>query len=387
LQNIDYISASFSNLGITTFIAENKGLTAQEAPIVHTFSKSNGVQRPFPFLDLPWPAKQRVYTHLRSKDCIALSSTCHQMYKLNTFSYTHLQFLPPNSLFSLAHSVCQLGAVLACSPRYAEAVRSIRIVGWTTSDVPEGLDREAVYDALDKGIASLLEHARHIYSLTLDLNLTKTFNYFPKTLTALVHVRTIRDLCLTPFYPPTYTAESSSPALNVGEYPPAYEQVFLNVCSSGWLPIMMRDPRKLRWFALSMADKDRQTGDANWALTLQRVAEAATELETLVLSGGQHFDADILGQTLRIGFVRGSALDHSIRSLITVWRTAESRGSWEAPVHFCRYEYPQPRVLHAALLWLLWFLCHAHQGRRQPLRKMAPRFRPSVRHGAGEADS
>lgn len=304
-MNIDCISASFSNLGIT-FIAENKGLTAREAPIAHAraFSKSNETQPPFPFLALPWPAKQRVYTHLPSKDCIALFSTCHQMYKLNTFAYTHLQLLPPNSLFSLALSVCKLGAVLACSPHYAEAVRSIRIVGWTTSNVPSGLDREA-YDALDKGIASLLEHGRHVYSLTLDLNLTKTFNYFPKTLTALAHVRTIRNLCLTPFYPPTYTAESSPPPLDVSEGPPAYEQVFLNVCSSGWLPIMMRDPRKLRWFALSMADKDWQPGDTNWAMTLRRIAEAATQLESLVLSGSQHFDTDILGQTLRVGFSQG----------------------------------------------------------------------------------
>ena len=306
MQNIDYISASFSNLGIA-FIAENKGLTAQEAPIAHTFSKSAGIQQPFPFLSLPWQAVQRVYTHLQSKDCIALSSTCRQIYRLNTFAYTHLQLLPPNSPFSLAQSVCKLGAVLACSPHYAEAVRTIRIVGWTTPDVPEGWDREVVYDALDKGIVGLLEHGRHVYSLTLDLNLTKTFNYFPKTLSALVHVRTIRDLCLTPFLPPTYTAESASlPPLDSEVPPPAYEQVSLNVCSSGWLPIMMRDPRKLRWFALSMADKDWQPGDANWAMTLRRIAEAATELETLVLSGGQHFDADILGQSLRIGFVRGS---------------------------------------------------------------------------------
>ena len=229
------------------------------------------------------------------------------MYKLNTFAYTHLQFLPPNSLYSLARSVCQLGALLPCSPHYAEAVRTIRIVGWTTSDVPEGRDREAFYNALDDGIASLLEHGRGIYSLTLDLNLTKTFNYFPKTLTTLAHVRNIRNLSLTPFYPPTYAAQSSTPLpLDGSESPPAYERVFLNVCSSGWLPIMMRDPRKLRWFALSMADKDWQPGDANWVMTLRRVAEAATKLETLVLSGGQHFNADILGQTLRIGFVRGS---------------------------------------------------------------------------------
>ena len=173
--------------------------------------------------------------------------------------------------------------------------------------MPEGCDREVFYNALDKGIASLLEHGRGVYSLTLDLNLTKTFNYFPKTLTVLTHVRTIRSLSLTPFYPPTYATEISPPLpLDGSEDPPAYERVFLNVCSSGWLPIMMRDPRQLRWFALTMADKGWQPGDANWAMTLRRVAEAATNLETLVLSGGQHFDADILGQTLRIGFVRGS---------------------------------------------------------------------------------
>ncbi|KAI9461962.1 hypothetical protein BJY52DRAFT_168422 [Lactarius psammicola] len=304
-MNIDDISTSFSNLDIA-FTAENNGLVAREATIAYTFPKSDGVQRRFPFLSLPWQAKWRVYTHLQSKDCIALSSTCRQMYRFNTFAYTHLQLLPPNSLFSLAHTVCQLGAVLASSPHYAAAVRTIRIVGWTTLDVPEGWDREAVYKALDKGIVGLLEYGRHVYSLTLDLNMTMTLNYFPKTLSALAQVRTIRDLRLTPFFTPTYAAESN-PSLDglLGGEPPAYEQVSLNVYSGGWLPIMMRDPRKLRWFGLSIADKDWQPGDANWALTLRRVAEAATELETLVLSGGQHFDAGILGQTLRIGFSRG----------------------------------------------------------------------------------
>lgn len=306
-MNMDDISAVFSNLDIA-FAAEKNGLTVQEAAITHTFPRSDGVQRRFPFLSLPWQAKWRVYAHLQSRDCIALSSTCHQMYRFNTFAYTHLQLLPPNSLFSLARTVCKLGAVLVCSPQYAEAVRTIRIVGWTTPDVPEGWDREAVYKALDKGIVGLLEYGRHVYSLTLDLNLTKALNYFPKTLSALAQVRTIRALRLTPFFPPTYAAEpESGPSLYgvPGDEPPAYEQVSLDVCSGGWLPMMMRDPRKLRWFGLSIADKDWQPGDVSWALTLRRVAEAATGLETLVLSGGQHFDADILGQTLRIGFSRG----------------------------------------------------------------------------------
>ncbi|KAF8269618.1 hypothetical protein EI94DRAFT_934195 [Lactarius quietus] len=301
-MNIDHISTSFSNLGIA-FVPENNGLTAHEAPIPHTFSKLNGAPQLFPFLSLPWQVKQRVYTHLQWRDCVALSITCRQMYRFNMLTYTHLQFLPPNTLYSLAHTICQLHALLACSPHYAEAVRSIRIVGWTTPDVPEGLDREAVYNALDEGIADLLKCGRNVYSLTLDLNLTKTFNHFPKTLSALAHVRTIRELSLTPFFPPTNMAESNPPLDN--EEPPAYEQVFLNLCSGGWLPIMMRDPRKLRWFALSMADEGWQPGDVNWATTLRRVAEASTNLETLVLSGGKHFDADILGETLRIGFTQG----------------------------------------------------------------------------------
>jgi hypothetical protein len=109
----------------------------------------------------------------------------------------------------------------------------------------QGWDREAVYNALDNGIVRLLEYGRRVYSLTLDLNLTKTLNYFPKTLSALAQVRIIRNLCLAPFYPPTYAAESSPPLDGVpGEEPPAYEHVSLKVCSGGWLPIMMRDPRK-----------------------------------------------------------------------------------------------------------------------------------------------
>ena len=312
LQNIDIVSdvvsAGFSNLSIA-FVIDNKGLAPPQAPIAH--AQSDAIQRPFPFLFLPLPVQQRVYMHLRSRDCIALSSTCHQMYQLNTLAYTHLEFLPTNSLFSLAQTIYQLGTVLACSPHYAGAVRTIRIVGWTSPDVPAGWDGAVVHDALDKGIVCLLEHAAHVCSLTIDLNLTKTINCLPKTFSALAtHARTsIRQLSLTQFAPPTYTAAESSPPLL--DDPPAYEQVSLNVCSGAWLPIMMRDPRKLRWFALSMADsKDWQPGDTIWAMTLHRIAESATELETLVLSGGaQNFDADILGQTLRIGFVRGVCLE------------------------------------------------------------------------------
>ena len=299
------------------FVVENRELTPPAAPIVH--AQSDAIRRPFPFLALPLRAQQRVYTHLRSRDCIALSSTCHKMYQLNMLAYTHLEFLPPNNLFSLAQTICQLGALLACSLHYAGAVRTIRIVGWTTPGVPAGWDRAAVHDALDKGIVCLLEHAPHVYSLTIDLSLTETINCLPKTLSALAgNVRTIRQLSLTQFAPPTYAAEAaeSSPSLPVLDDPPAYEHVSLNVCSGAWLPIMMRDPRKLRWFALSMADsKDWQPGDANWAMTLRRIAEAATGLETLVLSGGaRHFDADILGQTLRIGFVRGVLLKKKTKS-------------------------------------------------------------------------
>jgi len=108
------------------------------------------------------------------------------MYTFNTFAYTHLQFLPPNNLFSLARSVYQLAEVLACSPQYAEAVRTIRIVGWNTVDIPESCDHETVYKALDEGVTTLLKHASHVYSLTLDLNLTKAINYFPRTFTTLI---------------------------------------------------------------------------------------------------------------------------------------------------------------------------------------------------------
>ena len=333
---MDHISASFSNLDIA-FAAENNTLTAQETTYTHAFTESDGVQPPF--LSLPWPAMSHVYTLLQSKDCIALSSTCRQLYKFNRFAYTHIQLLPPNSLFSLTQSVYQLHAVLASSPQYAEAVRTIMIIGWTTPDVPEYCDRETVYGALDNGIVCLLDHGRHVYSLTLDFNMTKMCNWFPKTLTALANKRTIRDLRLTPFCPPLYATESG-PSLDIVpvEEPPAYERVSLNVCSPRWLPIMMRDPRKLRWFGLSVADStDRHTGDESWALTLRRVAEVATELETLVLSGGQHFNAETLGQTLRSGFVRGStkilplAADDCLA--IVSW------GSWKAAFNIRGFGY------------------------------------------------
>ncbi|KAI0299033.1 hypothetical protein B0F90DRAFT_1668851 [Multifurca ochricompacta] len=302
--NIDDVSTSFSSLNITTTTTnEYSRLAAREVQVADTLQKQPGSERHFPFLPLPWLAKWRIYTHLPTKDCIALSSTCRQMYKFNTFAYTHLQFTPPNTLFSLARSISLLGEVLACSPHYVEAVRTIRIVGWNTMNIPEGWDHDVVYNALDEGIMCLLEYGRHVYSLTLDLSLTKSINYLPKTFTALTRVRTIRDVRLATFLPPTYAPESNPPlSSDPDEEPPAYERVSLSVCSGGWLPIMMRDPRKLRWFGFSIWDKGWHSGDVTWAMTLGRIAEVAAELETLVLSGGKHFDPNILGEVLQFGF-------------------------------------------------------------------------------------
>jgi hypothetical protein len=246
------------------------------------------------------------------------------MYSFNTFAYTHLQFLPPNGPFSLARSIYRLSEVIVCSQHYAEAVRTVRIVGWSTIDVPEGYDNETVYKAIDEGITALLENIPHVYSFTLDLNLTKAINYFPKTFTTLTRVRTIRDLRLATFLVPTYTAENN-PILGhtPDEAPPAYERVCLNICSGEWLPVLMHDPRNLRWFGLTMLDKFWKPGDTNWIMTLRRIAEAATELETLVLNYGKHFDADALGQMLQFGFVRTSVDCSFVRRLIAVWTTAQ----------------------------------------------------------------
>jgi hypothetical protein len=187
-------------------------------------------------------------------------------------------------------------------------------VGWNTADIPEGFGQEEVYKALDEGVTALLGNAPHIYSFTLDLNPTRAINYFPKTFAKLVLVRTIHDLRLATFLAPTYTAESN-PLLEriLNEAPPAYERMCLSVCSGEWLPVMMHDPRNLRWFGFSVLDKAWKPGDTNWAMTLHRVAEAATELETLVLNNGKHFDADALGQMLQFGFVRVSATVPSFR--------------------------------------------------------------------------
>jgi len=141
-MNVDDVSANFSNLSVTTNT----------------------------FLSLPWLVKWHIYMNLYSRDCIALSSTCRQMYDFNTFAYTHLLFLPPNSLFSLARSIQRLSEVLARSPRYAEAVRTLRIVGWNAIDIPGSLDPHIVYRSLDEGVSSVLEKAPHIFLLTLDLD-------------------------------------------------------------------------------------------------------------------------------------------------------------------------------------------------------------------------
>jgi hypothetical protein len=300
---VDDVSASFSNLGV---IATNEHTTTT-------------------FLSLPWLVKWHIYTYLHSKDCIALSSTCREMYSFNTFAYTHVQFLPPNSLFPLARSVHRLAEVLACSPHYREAVRTVRIIGWNANDVPDGCSLEMVYKSLDGGIMTILENAPHLYLLILDLNLTKAAHYFPQTFAALSRVRTIHDLQLAPFLAPTYVAENN-PLLerNPDEAPPAYERVSLRVCSGGWLPVFMKDPRNLRWFGFTMLDKAWNPGDTNWTMTLHRVTEAATELEALVLENEAHFDAEALGQMLQFGFVRVSVVVPPLWQLMPDGGTHES---------------------------------------------------------------
>lgn len=302
---MDDVSASFSNLGVTTTI-ENSQLIPQELALPST---SLGQERqPATFRSLPELPKWHIYMYLHSRDCIALSSTCREMYGFNTLTYRHLQFLPPNSLFSIARSVHRLAEVLACSPHYAQAVRTLRIVGWNATDIPEGCSHEMVYKCLDEGVTAILENATHIHWLTLDFELTKAIHYFPKTFATLTRVRTIRTLRLATFLALTHMAENNPmPEYNPGEAPPAYEQVSLRVCNGGWLPVMMRDPRNLRWFGFTVLVEPQIPGDTNWALTLQRITEAATELETLVLENGEGFDAVALGLMLRSGFVRVSA--------------------------------------------------------------------------------
>jgi len=55
----------------------------------------------------------------------------------------------------------------------------------------------------------LLENAPHIYSFTLDLNLTRAIHYFPQTLTALTFLRIIRDLRLVTLLATGSLAESN----------------------------------------------------------------------------------------------------------------------------------------------------------------------------------
>lgn len=282
-MNVDEVSERISNLGITT-ATEHSATTT--------------------FLSLPFLVKWNIYTHLHSKDCIALSSTCRQMYGFNTFAYTHLQFLPPNSLFSLARSVHRLAEVLARSPHYAQAVRTLRIVGWNAINVPDGYDFGTVYRALDEGVTTILKNAPLIYSLNLDLSLTKAIHRFSQTLVTLTRVRTVRDLRLVMFSVPMCMAENDSlQGRTPDQAPPAYERVSLRVCSGARLPVIMQDPRKLRWFGFTILGTWNR-GDKKWDMTLQRVAEAATELETLVLENREHFDANTLGQTLQSGFER-----------------------------------------------------------------------------------
>ena len=321
-QNVDDVSEGISSLGITTTTENSQlippDLLADEALPPTSLGENQHPATATTFLSLPWLVKWHIYTYLHSKDCIALSSTCRQMYGFNTFTYTHLQFLPPNTLFSLARDVHQLADVLTFSPHYAQAVRTLRIVGWNAIAIPGGYDFGMVYKALDEGLTTVLKNAPHMYSLTLDFNLTKTIHSFSQTFATLIRMRTIRNLHLAMFSVPMYMAENDSEILN--QAPPAYERVSLRVCSSGArLPlIMMQDPRNLRWFGFAVVHKTWNRGDINWAMTLQRVTEAATELETLVLENGTHFDANTLGQMLETGFVRVSEAASPFWRLITV---------------------------------------------------------------------
>jgi hypothetical protein len=303
------VSERISNLGITTATENSqpipRDLLALEAhPPTLLGENQHSATTTTTFLSLPFLVKWHIYTHLHSKDCIALSSTCRQMYGFNTFAYTHLQFIPPNSLFSVARSVHRLAEVLACSPHYAQAVRTFRIVGWNAINVPDGYDFRMVYESLDEGVTTILKNAPHIYSLTLDPNLTNAAHCFSRTLATLTQVRTVRNLRLAVFLVPMCSAENDSLQEHTpDEAPPAYERVSLKVWSGERLPVIMQDPRKLRWFAFTILG-NRNRGDRNWDMTLQRVTEAATELETLVLESGEHFDANSLGQMLQSGFVR-----------------------------------------------------------------------------------
>lgn len=228
------------------------------------------------------------------------------MYDLNTFAYTHLQFLPPNSLFSLARSVHRLTEVLACSPRYAQAVRTLCIVGWNPTNVPEGYDLGLVHKALDEGVSIILKSAPQIHSLTLDFNLTEAIHCFPHTSAALARVRTIRNLRLATFLVPMCIAENNSlQGHTPDQAPPAYERVSVRVGGDARLSAILQDPRNLRWFGFVVVGTWSR-GDKGWDMTLQHVAEAATELETLVLGTARLFDANTLGQLLQSGFVRVS---------------------------------------------------------------------------------
>jgi len=242
------------------------------------------------------------------------------MYGFNTFAYTHLQFLPPNCLFTLARSVHRLAEVLARSPHYAQAVRTMRIIGWNAINVPDGYDQGMVYKALDGGVMTILANAPHIHSLTLDLSLTEAIHCFPQTSATLTRVRTIRNLRLATFFSVPMRMAENDPLLErtPGEAPPAYERVSLRVSSGAQLPVTMQDLRNLRWFGFTVLDEAWNPADTNWAMTLHSVTEGATELKSLVLEKGGHFDTVALGQMLQAGFVRVPETVPPFRQLMMV---------------------------------------------------------------------
>jgi hypothetical protein len=240
-----------------------------------------------------------------------------------------------------------------------------------------------VYRALDEGVSTILKNAPHIYSLTLDFNLTKSIHCFPQTSSTLTRVRTVRNLRLATFLVPMCMAENDSlPQERTpgDQAPPAYERVSLRVGSGARLPLIMQDPRNLRWFGFTVVGIWIR-GDKKWDMTLQRVAEAATELETLVLGNAQHFDVNALGQLLQSGFVRVSEVVSPVLVADKGMNGHLDIGTWgprKAEVILGECGHPQPIEPETTLLRLHSFFCHALENHRQPLRNMASRHWSSI---------
>lgn len=276
-QNVDDVSERISNLGITTATENSqpipRDLLALEAhPPTLLGENQHSATTTTTFLSLPFLVKWHIYTHLHSKDCIALSAVHPSKQSL-----LRCALCPPTRRGARVLTSLRAGGAhvpyrrLECNqrPRRLRLQNGVRISGRGRSDYTK------------ERTTHLLAHLGSQFDQRGPLLLTNLGN---------THTSAHRP--------------QPTPRSVFGPNVQCRERLPAGTHSRRSTACVRAGKRKLRWFAFTILG-NRNRGDRNWDMTLQRVTEAATELETLVLESGEHFDANSLGQMLQSGFERG----------------------------------------------------------------------------------